>query len=187
MEIKLKYPIRKGISGFRTCISYYVLTARLLVDEHERDKELYDEFKMDDYIVSLKLLEIYKKFEDKLTEDQNASLHYFLYHNPNEEEPVGYETNIKCVYQKWLHTFFDERNRPTTLKRISYQFLGRVMKRIRNKSNLTKVEVCDILGIIPKTIDRYESGKSVPSLDYIVSFCCLFSISIDELVEHAIL
>lgn len=187
MEIKLKYPIRKGISGFRTCISYYVLTARLLVDEHERDKELYDEFKMDDYIVSLKLLDIYKKFEDKLTEDQKSSLHYFLYHNPNEEEPAGYEVNIKCAYQKWLHAFFDERNRPTTLKRISYQFLGRVMKRIRNKSKLTKVEVCDILGIIPKTIERYEAGKSIPSLDYIVSFCSLFNISIDELVEHAVL
>lgn len=186
MKIKLRYPIRRGKSGFKSCVSQYIFVANQLVKEHETEIDEHDLNKLDDYMVSLKLVEIYNKFESRLTEEQKDAISYFRYHNPDESKPINYEENIKCAYQKWLHTFFDERNQSRVLKRINCVFLGRVMKRIRNKSNLRKVVLCEMLGIILKTIDRYESGKSMPSLEYIVSFCSLFDISIDELLEHAI-
>lgn len=186
MKIKLRYPIRRGKSGFKSCVSHYIFVANQLIKEHETEIDEHDLNKLDDYIVSLKLVEIYNKFESRLTEEQKNAIRYFRYHNPDESKPINYEEKIKCAYQKWLHTFFDERNQSRVLKRINCVFLGRVMKRIRNKSNLRKVVLCEMLGIIPKTLDRYESGKSMPSLEYIVSFCSLFDISIDELLEHAI-
>ena len=186
MKIKLRYPIRRGKSGFKSCVSHYAFVAEQLVKDHETEIDENDLNKLDDYIVSLKLMEIYNKFEARLTEEQKDAINYFRYHNPDESKPINYEENIKCAYQKWLHTFFDERNQSRVLKRINCVFLGRVMKRIRNKSNLTKVVLCELLGMIPKTIDRYEAGKSEPTLAYIVSFCSLFDISIDELLEHAI-
>ena len=74
MKIKLRYPIRRGKSGFKSCVSHYAFVAEQLVKDHETEIDENDLNKLDDYIVSLKLMEIYNKFEARLTEEQKEQV-----------------------------------------------------------------------------------------------------------------
>ena len=74
MKIKLRYPIRRGKSGFKSCVSHYAFVAEQLVKDHETEIDENDLNKLEDYIVSLKLMEIYNKFETRLTEEQKEAI-----------------------------------------------------------------------------------------------------------------
>ena len=105
MKIKLRYPIRRGKSGFKSCISHYAFVAEQLVKDHEKEIDENNLNKLDDYIVSLKLMEIYNKFEARLTEEQKDAINYFRYHNPDESKPINYE-EVRNIISEEREKFF---------------------------------------------------------------------------------
>ena len=47
MKIKLRYPIRRGKSGFKSCVSHYAFVAEQLVKDHETEIDENDLNKID--------------------------------------------------------------------------------------------------------------------------------------------
>lgn len=56
-------------------------------------------------------------------------------------------------------------------------------KRCREKNGLSQRTAAAIAGVAPATISRWESGKRIPSLDYIVAVAKALGIPLDLLLK----
>ncbi len=63
--------------------------------------------------------------------------------------------------------------------------LGKVaarFKSVRTENGLTQAQLGEKLSVSQDTVSLWETGKSVPTAEYIVAFCKLFSVSADYLL-----
>lgn len=58
--------------------------------------------------------------------------------------------------------------------------------RLRTQRNMSQVELADELGVSRQSVSKWETGTAVPELDKLVKMCCLFGVSLDELVGENI-
>lgn len=59
---------------------------------------------------------------------------------------------------------------------------ARRFKGVRTESGLTQSQLGTKLSVSQDTVSLWETGKSVPSAEYIVAICKLFSVSSDYLL-----
>ena len=60
---------------------------------------------------------------------------------------------------------------------------GAIIKELREKRNLTQVELADSLCVSSKTISKWETGKGYPDILLLESIAKVFNISISELIN----
>jgi len=58
------------------------------------------------------------------------------------------------------------------------------LKELRIKMDLTQKQIADSLKIDRSTYSYYESGKTCPPLDSLKRLAMIFSVSLDDLLEH---
>ena len=61
--------------------------------------------------------------------------------------------------------------------------IGRKLKEVRMKSNLTQEQVAEKLFVSRQTISNWENEKSYPDIISIIKLSDLYSISLDELLK----
>ena len=55
------------------------------------------------------------------------------------------------------------------------------MALLRTKSKITQTDLANALGYGMSAVSFYEKGRHFPRIDYVISFCYYFGISIDDL------
>ena len=60
---------------------------------------------------------------------------------------------------------------------------GKMIKELREKQNLTQIELADIIGVSDKTISKWETGKGLPDISLIESLAKALKVSIIELMN----
>lgn len=61
--------------------------------------------------------------------------------------------------------------------------LGENLKKIRNRENITQIEIASILGVDRSFISNIENGKNNPTLSTITSLAEALKVSIGELFK----
>lgn len=59
------------------------------------------------------------------------------------------------------------------------EIMGRNLKELMKKKNISREDLADMLGISPDTVYRYEIGKIPIKHDYIVELCQKFKLKTD--------
>ena len=57
------------------------------------------------------------------------------------------------------------------------------MADIRKESGLSQKELGEKLGWSRPQVQRYETGKGIPTIDYLMAFCDFYKISADWILE----
>ena len=60
---------------------------------------------------------------------------------------------------------------------------GAVIKELREKNNVTQLQLADKLGVSDKTISKWETGKSMPDYSLINPLCEALDVTVSELLE----
>ena len=97
----------------------------------------------------------------------NVSLYYML-----EEELSGAKSNLSSpdkIAQKESDIFINN-------------ILGERIKSLREHSELTQIELADMISISPSALAQYESGARNPSDDIKIKIADFFSVSVDYLL-----
>ena len=61
--------------------------------------------------------------------------------------------------------------------------IGKVIKNIRIKNNLTQSEFADRYGVTYQAVSKWENGKNIPDISLLKQICKDFNINIDDLLE----
>lgn len=72
------------------------------------------------------------------------------------------------------------------LKELNPVVLSKVMRLIRIDQNIKKTVLAHQLGVDRVTVFLIESGKRLPSLNYIYKFSKIFGINIDYLINYSL-
>lgn len=60
---------------------------------------------------------------------------------------------------------------------------GKIIKELREKQNLTQLELADIIGVSDKTISKWETGKGLPDITLIEPLSKALKVSVIELMN----
>ena len=60
---------------------------------------------------------------------------------------------------------------------------GKIIKELREKQNLTQVEIASIIGVSDKTISKWETGKGLPDISLIKPLSKALKVSVIELMN----
>ena len=175
MRLRRKYNIIRSKKGFKEFIKYNLAEARRFIISCYRSPLFYSEH-LDKYKDALDIDDIGFKFVSILNEDELKALKYYRYHNTIDTEPKDYEQLIDNAYLKWLSIL------PKENLKINSRKLGRLMKLIRLKNNISIISLSVIMDVDRNTITKYEKGERLPSLEYFYRFCIKFDLSMDEIM-----
>lgn len=59
---------------------------------------------------------------------------------------------------------------------------GDNIRRLRIASGLSVHDLCDILGVTPQAISKWQLGTSVPAIDSLVILAAMFNVHIDDII-----
>ena len=186
MNIVKEFPIRQSFAGFKYYLKVYAFAIRYEISLQE-DKEPLVRSNLKSYSEALRILELDKAFNESLTDEEKEVVSYCRYHNQDETKPVLFDFYIQSAYKKWLRAFFFNRHQSKLLKRIDSKRLGKVIKKIRRENNITKVKLAYVLETSVRTVERYESGETIPPLEYMINFTMYFDVELDELIDIILL
>lgn len=182
MNIVKEFPIRQSFAGFKYYLKVYAFAIRYEISLQE-DKEPLVRSNLKSYSEALRILELDKAFNESLTDEEKEVVSYCRYHNQDETKPVLFDFYIQSAYKKWLRAFFYNRHQSKLLKRIDSKRLGKVMKKIRKDNSITKVKLAYVFETSVRTVERYESGETIPSFEYMINFAMYFDEKIDEIID----
>ena len=60
--------------------------------------------------------------------------------------------------------------------------IGKNIKRLRYQKQIGKAELAEYIGVTPRTISRWESGKSYPAIECLPAMAVALAVSVDELL-----
>lgn len=60
---------------------------------------------------------------------------------------------------------------------------GKIIKELRERKNLTQIELADIIGVSDKTISKWETGKGLPDISLVEPLAKTLGVSIIELMN----
>lgn len=63
---------------------------------------------------------------------------------------------------------------------------GELLTSIRKKKGMTQKQVADILGVVPKTVSKWETGNGFPDTEFIGKLAKVLDVSIDSLLSGQI-
>ena len=61
--------------------------------------------------------------------------------------------------------------------------IGKFIANCRKEKNMTQRQLADILEISDKTISKWECGKGLPEVQFMVPLCDLLGINVNELLS----
>ncbi|HYC30505.1 MAG TPA: helix-turn-helix transcriptional regulator, partial [Chitinophagaceae bacterium] len=61
-------------------------------------------------------------------------------------------------------------------------FFGKNLRYLREKQQLTQVEIAPLIGFTKATWSNYENGASQPAMDGLIKISNYFGITLDELI-----
>ncbi|MDE6024090.1 MAG: helix-turn-helix domain-containing protein [Lachnospiraceae bacterium] len=61
--------------------------------------------------------------------------------------------------------------------------IGKFIANCRKEKNMTQRQLADILGISDKTISKWECGKGLPEVQFMIPLCDLLGINVNELLS----
>jgi len=178
MRTKLKEQIDWSEIGFRRFLKDQIGVAKLEILTHENNQWSYID--LDSYTISLRIVDLYNQFIDKLNDEEKEIVSYLRYHNPRTKRPENIDSLFHKIYEIWLSIFFNKK--APIYKDINPYRIGRLMRAIRRNRNISISSLARTLGVDRSTVSLYENGKRTPSLNYTAKFCYLFTIKIDDLV-----
>lgn len=180
MMIRMKYNIIRSKKGFREFIKFNLEEARRFIISCEKSPLFYNQH-LDEYVEALEIDDIGIKYASILNKDESEALIYYRYHLPIDKEPDKYYDLLESSYQKWLRIL------PKDKLRLSSRKIGKIMKIIRIKNNISIISLALIMDVDRNTITKYENGKRLPSLEYFYRFCVIFNLTMDELLKNRII
>lgn len=68
--------------------------------------------------------------------------------------------------------------------RINYTETGENIHRMREDLGFTMQDAAKKIGVAPGNIGKYESGKSVPTLEKAIALSELFGVTVNELISY---
>lgn len=176
MNLRRNYRFIKSIRGFKIYIKYNVSEARRFVASCD-SSPLFFHKNLEDYLDALEVIEVDDNFNLLLTEQEKKVLSYYRYHNLDETRPNNYNKLFLDAYKKLLKVI------PKKEIKISSFKLGKAMRIIRIKNNISITSLSILMGVDRNTISKYEKGERLPSLEYYYKFCVRFNMSLDNLVK----
>ena len=182
MNVVKEFPIRQSFAGFKYYLKVYAFAIRYEISLQE-DKEPLVKSNIKSYSEALRILELDKAFNDSLNDEEKEVVNYCRYHNQNDTKPTLFDFYIQSAYKKWLRAFFYNRHQSKLLKRIDSKRLGKVMKKMRRDNNITKVKLAYVLETSVRTVERYESGETIPPFEYMINFAMYFDVELNELIN----
>ena len=66
---------------------------------------------------------------------------------------------------------------------MNQEKVGKFIKEIRQKNNLTQKELADKLGVTFQAVSKWENGKNIPDISLIKEISNLFNVDINEILE----
>ena len=60
---------------------------------------------------------------------------------------------------------------------------GKELRKLREKSGLSRDDVADELDITPQAVGKYERGEALPCLPHAKGLACLYGVSIDAFLR----
>ena len=163
--------------GFKNYLNYYVNESRRFVELCD-SSPLFFNRDIDAYLDALEVIEVDDKFKSILTQKEKEVIAYYKYHNPYDAEPDNFDKLFMVAYNKWLTVL------PKKKPKISSYQLGKTMKIIRAKNNISINSLSLIMNVDRNTVSQYEKGDRLPSLEYFYKFCIKFDLSLDELLKR---
>ena len=61
---------------------------------------------------------------------------------------------------------------------------GKIIKELREKQNLTQLELANILCVSDKTISKWETGEIVTSVENLFELCKLYGVGIEQITSE---
>ena len=182
MNVVKEFPIRQSFAGFKYYLKVYAFAIRYEISLQE-DKEPLVKSNIKSYSEALRILELDKAFNISLNDEEKEVVSYCAYHNQNDNKPILFDFYIQSAYKKWLRAFFYNGHQSKLLKRIDSKRLGKVMKKIRRDNNSTKVKLAYVLETSVRTVERYESGETIPPFEYMINFSMYFDVELSEIIK----
>ena len=64
---------------------------------------------------------------------------------------------------------------------------GKIIKELREKLELTQVELANKINVSDKAISKWETGEAYPEINNILQLCKVFNCKINDLVNDSII
>ena len=151
MNLRRNYSFIKSVKGFKIYIKYNVSEARRFVASCDSSPLFFDR-NIEEYLDALEVIEVDVNFNLLLTKQEKVVLSYYRYHNPDEIRPNNYNELFSNAYNIWLKVI------PNKEIKISAFKLGKAMRIIRIKNNMSISSLATLMGVDRNTISQYEKG-----------------------------
>lgn len=178
MYPKNKYKIAKTYKSFIRYVQYSRKNFKYDVYQYEKHKTYLTQSEIEDYVELRIIMDLDEIFISLLDVGEKVAFE-ILEKRTTDLTPLC-QMLINDIYEKWVNTFFNDDK---YYKKISSKKLGLKMKLIREKNDISKVELANRLKVNRKTIGLLENGERLPSLEYIYNFSLIFDITIDDLIK----
>ncbi len=66
---------------------------------------------------------------------------------------------------------------------MNSEVIGKFIQGERKKLNITQEELANMIHVSNKAVSKWENGKGMPSIDYIVLLAKTFNVSVTEILE----
>jgi len=66
---------------------------------------------------------------------------------------------------------------------MNQEKIGKFIKEIRTKNNLTQKEFAEKLGVTFQAVSKWENGKNIPDISLLKEISKMFNVNIDEILE----
>ena len=176
MNLRRNYSFIKSIRNFNIYIKYNVSEARRFVASCD-SSPLFFYRNIEEYLDALEVIEVDDNFNTLLSEQEKKALIYYRYHNPDEIRPNNYNKLFSDAYDKGL------KELPKKEIKISAFKLGKAMRIIRLKNNISITSLAILMNVDRNTVSQYEKGERLPSLEYYYKFCVRFNLSMFQLLK----
>lgn len=102
---------------------------------------------------------------------------YYRYHNPYDVELDNFNKLFLVAYNKSLSVL------PKKEPKISAYQLGKTMKIIRVKNNISINSLALIMNVDRNTVSQYEKGDRLHSLEPFYKFCIVFDLFLEQMLK----
>ncbi len=179
MYLNNKYKITKTYKSFVRYVQYFRKSFKYDIYQYEKHKTYLTQSEIDDYVELRILMDLDEIFISLL--DVGEKIAFEILEKRTTDLTLLCKKLIHDIYEKWIKIFFSDDDK--YYKKISSKKLGLKMKLIREKYNISKVELANRLKVNRKTVGLLENGERLPSLEYIYNFSLIFDMKIEDLIK----
>lgn len=65
---------------------------------------------------------------------------------------------------------------------MNSELIGKFIQEERKKLNITQEELASMIHVSNKAVSKWENGKGIPNIDYIVLLAKTFNVSVSEIL-----